>query len=342
MSDDVSTPYASTHRYRPLFAAVRSEGVDLDGILRDLGFDEAELLDPTTRVPSDRALTIFVRLLACAPDAYLGVKAAERFELVDLGAPGYMLRHAAHALDGLRLLARYSRLGSDAYETTLEVGPSLVTMTGKLSGGRPFHPLALDFTAGALVRCLSLLSRGTVSPIEAQLPRPRPQRVAPYRRLFGEHVSFDAELIVLRYDKAALCAPSPDSDPQLLAILEQHAAQLLERLPAPSMLSEQLRSVIGQELPHGALSVQNAAKMLGLSERTLRRKLATAGRSYRDILDEVRREHAIAYLNDGSLSMATIAQRLGFGDATSFTRNFRRWTGRSPSLARRAEGATQR
>ena len=118
--------------------------------------------------------------------------------------------------------------------------------------------------------------------------------------------------------------------------MEQHADLLLARWPAPNALLEQLRALLEQQLAAGDPSAALLAGELGMSERTLRRKLAELGSSYRELLDEVRRERALALIGEGKLSITRIAHRVGFAGATAFTRTFRRWTGHTPSQLQRA------
>jgi AraC-like DNA-binding protein len=96
-----------------------------------------------------------------------------------------------------------------------------------------------------------------------------------------------------------------------------------------------VRSLIAQNLQHGNGALDSVAWQCGVSERTLRRRLAEAGTSYRALIDDVRKERALALLAEDA-NVSLVAQRVGFADATAFARAFRRWTGRQPSEHLRA------
>ena len=87
-------------------------------------------------------------------------------------------------------------------------------------------------------------------------------------------------------------------------------------------------------LPHGKARKHYVAKKLGLSERTLTRKLADEGATYERVVDQLRHSLALEYVRETGVSLSQIAWLLGYEEATSFNHAFRRWTGRSPSAAR--------
>ena len=87
-------------------------------------------------------------------------------------------------------------------------------------------------------------------------------------------------------------------------------------------------------LPHGKAQAHTVAKALAVSVRTLSRRLADEGTTYAEIVDQLRRSLALQYLNDPAMSLSQIAWLLGYEGSTSFNHAFKRWTGRSPSVAR--------
>jgi AraC-like DNA-binding protein len=96
--------------------------------------------------------------------------------------------------------------------------------------------------------------------------------------------------------------------------------------------SDDLRALFFAPIP------ESAARLLAISSRTLKRRLQESGASYQKLLDESRRRDNMHLLNDPSLSISTIAHRIGFQDPAHFTRAFRTWTGQSPSQFRARRG----
>ncbi|MET0340571.1 MAG: AraC family transcriptional regulator [Polyangiales bacterium] len=334
--------YSSTQRFRPVFHALREAGVDVEAQLARFGFTEAQLLDPDSRVPRERVVELTGQLIWMSRCPAIGVLAAAHFTLPDLGVLGYLARHAATPREGLEHIVHFQRLIADAADLRIVADGDLVRVTLGLRGERPKVPPAADYSIGTLVQALRQLSGGTAEPVAVRLPRPRQRDLAPYHRMFGADLGFDADPGELVYAARSLEVPCPHAEPELAAILVRHARMLVAQLPAPSSFVEQVRGVIESQIAGGDPSLPAVAATLGVSERTLRRRLAQEASTFRGVLDRARCDHATISLNEGRLSITEIAVRIGFADATAFTRSFRRWTGKTPSEVSRLRAVTAR
>ena len=186
------------------------------------------------------------------------------------------------------------------------------------------------------------ISKPPIGVIAARLARPAPRDPKPFHAAFGVRVEFDAQHSELVFDQRAALAPATMHDPQLLGILERHAQLVLAELPNVDSFLEQVRALIAAGLDHGAHGAERIAESLGVSVRTLRRRLDDAGLSHRALLDQVRRERALALIAADELTIVEIAQRVGFSDPSAFASAFRRWTGHAPRAVRRARTRTTR
>jgi AraC-like DNA-binding protein len=92
----------------------------------------------------------------------------------------------------------------------------------------------------------------------------------------------------------------------------------------------EVRSALSYNLRNGKTALTHLAAQLAMSRRSLQREIFVHGMTFRSLLDEARHERALALLQDRSLSMTEVAARLGYADATAFSRAFQRWTGRPP------------
>ena len=131
-------------------------------------------------------------------------------------------------------------------------------------------------------------------------------------------------------DYAGLDDPLPRADSTLCDLLDQHAQALLDRLPRSDSFADRVRAAIANELTAGDPTAEHVSEALGMSTRTLRRRLKEEGTSHQHVLDEVRNELARSYLGEGKLGITEVAFLLGFSDASAFHKAFRRWTGRGP------------
>ena len=130
--------------------------------------------------------------------------------------------------------------------------------------------------------------------------------------------------------------PMEAADAALAAIVHRRLDKVLaERdLLGPGPLGGRVRRMMVEHLGETPLTPETVATALAVSRRTLSRRLADEGTSFRSILDEVRQEFACALLQDRSLSIADVAFFLEYSEPAAFNRSFRRWTGQTPSAFR--------
>jgi AraC-like DNA-binding protein len=163
---------------------------------------------------------------------------------------------------------------------------------------------------------------------------PRPAHAAEYRRMFGTALQFDAAVTSIEFDAAVLrtrCAPTAASLREFLRDAPQSV--FLKQVSEP-VWSERVRRRLrrGADWP----AADAVASEWGVSAVTLRRKLAAEGTSWQRVVDEVRHALALRLLGDRSRSIEQVAASLGYGDARSLHRAFRKWTGAAPGAHRGA------
>jgi AraC-like DNA-binding protein len=132
-----------------------------------------------------------------------------------------------------------------------------------------------------------------------------------------------------------LDTPCARADESIIAVLDRYAADRMEADLVSDDIVDRVRSTLGDELKGGEPTATQLASRLTMSVRTLSRSLAAAGTSYRQVLDDLRRELALRHLAGNRFSISEIAFLLGFVELTSFTRAFKRWTGETPAEFRR-------
>jgi AraC-like DNA-binding protein len=180
-----------------------------------------------------------------------------------------------------------------------------------------------------IVRTCRTLTDRSFSLLKVEQRRPEPRDTIPYVRFFRCPVEFGAPVDALTFDKQVLDQPLPAANPELA----QHNDGLIQRYLSKigqDTLVARVRGALVEQLGSDPSPVALSAA-LGMSARTLQRRLQEQGTSVVELLSEVRQELACAYLRDKTYSITEIAFLLGFEDSSAFARAFRRWTGRSPS-----------
>jgi AraC-like DNA-binding protein len=151
---------------------------------------------------------------------------------------------------------------------------------------------------------------------------------------FGRAAREEASSDLLEFSKDALAIPLVTADSKLVDALQPFCEMAAnERNTATGTLRPAVENEVERLLPHGKAKAQTIAKALALS-RTLSRRLADEGTTFGEIVDQLRRSLALQYLKEPGMSLAQIAWLLGYEGSTSFNHAFKRWTGRSPFVAR--------
>ncbi|MET0388769.1 MAG: AraC family transcriptional regulator ligand-binding domain-containing protein [Polyangiales bacterium] len=328
--------YNSLRKLRPFFALAEQAGVDVSGLLAQQQLSLAQLHDPDLRVPRDQCVAVLRALFAALGDPLAGLHAADHFTLDDLDLLGYLAQQQPNTLLALESVVSYASLVNDASRARVTKQSGAVTLTQWLEGDRPQLPEVSDYMIASSHVGLCLIAGHTISPQSAALRRPHPGAALAraYRAFFGCPVSFGARRAQLVYPEAPLLAARPTSDVRLALLLRRQADARIAAQPLASDLSSQVRELLRQQLDAGDPSPAAIAKNLRLSGRTLRRRLEASGKSFRSLLDEVRREEALRVIESGHLSVSEAARRVGFDDPSAFSRAFRRWTGHPPTSAR--------
>jgi AraC-like DNA-binding protein len=312
-------------------AGLVAAGADVEAVFARAGIPLAELGDPDRRFPREKMLALWRAAREATGDTSFGLRVAEHVPYGSFGVLEYIARSSSTLGDALSRVARYARLLDDVAEIVFAKTGSEVTIVPRLSDA---WPIPSDVMEGLLAVTLRLARELTgeagLQPRAVELTGPTPADVREHARVFGVAVRFGAPRSGITFSEAQLALPVVHADPTLSAILDRHAAELLRRLPPAGSFGQRVRALVAAELGDGDPALDRIAAKLGVSARTLRRRLKDEGTSLTALLDELRRELAHRYLEEQKLTLDAIAFELGFADARAFRRAFKRWTGRAP------------
>lgn len=292
---------------------------------------------PWVDVPleTEQELPAFAAALAREP--LLGIKAGFSVPRGSFGLYEFLAR-ASGTLGGcLERLVRYLPLVQGANRLFLETRDG----ESRLVHSFPGEPLCVgrhgnEFLAAAMVRVVSQVLHRRWTPTTVTFAHPPDKDAGPLERHFpGSRLEFGAGFNALAFPAADLKLSMLTADEALLGVLEGMAAGVMvEPGDVPDWLA-QARDQLGRLLPEGHPTLENLARAMRMSPRTLQRRLATHGLSFDALLASVRERLATALLQNGDLKLADVGGRLGYSDAAAFTRAFTRWTGCPPSEFRR-------
>lgn len=267
-------------------------------------------------------------------DHGLPFRYAEALRVDDLGALGLALKTAPTARDALGRLVRYVLVLSDTLEYELLDWPwgAVLALTGRPARRRG-AALANECALAAVTSALRQILGVRLVPREVTFRHDPPADDGPHRAFFGCAVTFGAPLDGVHLRAEQLTRRTLLGDEGLSAYLLAQLDDLRARAPERSTVAA-VRGAVADGLPDGRPSRARVAGRLGMSERTLQRRLAEDGASFQGVVADVRREAAEALLRSGGHSLAEVAFLAGFSDQSAFTRAFKRWTGTTPASFR--------
>ena len=306
-------------------------GVDLAEALK-----RAEVKLPGDRSGSQRLPAVWVDRIweeasqqLARPSLGLSLGALAHSGTFDL--VGQLARASSTLGDAFVRLGRYGRLWGDEHDLRLEVSDGRATVSfARPTVEAPGRQAGEAMLAGLLKLAESLIAE-RLPLLEVHFSHEEPADTAPHRELFRAPLLFGASGNAMVFDSRFLHQPLANHDRHLCRVLEQQAEQLVEAMPRHDSYTKRVQHLIFVELPHGSPNADDVARKLGMTTRTLSRRLRAEGTSHQHLLDAMRRKVADGYLRTTAMSASEIAYELGFADTSSFSRAFKRWTGKTPS-----------
>jgi AraC-like DNA-binding protein len=288
------------------------------------------------RLPSRLVDILFKRAEAHITDPAFGLRAAECWHPSNLGTMGYAWLSSSTLGRGLRRFQRFNRVIGDriGYQVVDEMaGLRFIYDHGR--GDAAFAWPIADFSLSIIVDMCRTNFGSQLNPLEVTLRRPVPQDPQPYRDFFRCPVRFGAATDSFLLARTDADMPLPTANRQLATqfdtILTQHLASLSQ-----DDLPTRCKAYLLGHLTSGVPTEAEVARELGLSRRSLQRRLSEFGLSFKAVVDATRHELALRYLDDPDKRVTEITFLLGFSEQSAFSRAFRRWQGQSPSAYRLA------
>ena len=316
---------------QPFAKYLQRKGHDAEAWLRPHGLTVASLTERELRLPHRETNLLVREAIELSGDPALGVHAARCVEPGDFDVVEYAAASCATAGEAIRLAARFIALMDEAISMELDVVPPLAALRLRLQPGLDCEPASVEFVFASLLAYGSRSLGHRTRPVRVELAHTGPDDVSAYEETFRE-VRFGAPEHIMWVTAASLDLPHCAPDRSLLQILTSHADGLLKQLSRrPPSFAERARSAIVEALSAGQAGAEHIARRLGVSLRTLHRRLAEEGTSPGELVDDVRRTLAMGHMADSSFSIAEISFLLGFAHPNAFHRAFKRWTGVTPT-----------
>jgi AraC-like DNA-binding protein len=319
---------------------VRKAGAKLEPLLSRAGLTIEQIDDPEQRISARSQIAFLEAVAEQLDEDYLGLSLAEEFDCRDLGLLYYIMSSSDTLGDALERAARYSRITNEAI--ALEYRRAREPALRLSYSGVPRHEdrHQIEFSVVAMVRMSWLTGRHTI-PAHVCLSHVRSKGISRFARFLGNDVEFGSDVDEIRFPAGSAEWPLVEADQRLNKILRRVCDETLHaRKSNTTAFRFSVENTISPLLPHGQARAEVVAKKLGMSERTLARRLAQDGVTFIEILQQLKASLAVRYLEEERLPISKIAWLLGFEEVSSFSHACRRWTGRTPRELRSIEPAS--
>lgn len=326
---------AISHVIRVLQGAARA-GASIPALLEVAGIPRRMLDDPDARIERDTFIRLMLEVMQQTQDEFLGFGQGRKSK------PG-TFSMMAHAVINCSNLEKAVRRGIQFYElfdldvhTTLHRSEDTAWLQVHADPRLDFREVIIESTLMLSLRFMNWL---VGKAIEAQRVEFDFSRISSadddYRSVFTCPVTFESSTNCLVFSSDYLDLPLVQNQLSLSRFLKDSLAQLLEGNIHNVGLPAQIRAIISKEYGNNFPDFSEICEKLNMTPQTLRRRLKEGNTSYQEIKDTIRKDASIYYLSQPELSIDEIALLMGFSEASSFHRAFKKWTGKTPSAYRR-------
>ncbi|MFW1763038.1 AraC family transcriptional regulator [Acinetobacter calcoaceticus] len=307
--------------------ALEKAGVDSQPLLKQAGLDVQALNDPDARYSLKNTANLWKLAVQATQDSCFGLKVASQVNQNTFHVLGHSLITSTTLKEMFLRIIRYFRIVTDIPE--LEFYGEGKNHYFVIHVPDEVQPESIDAFISVFIRSSRALQSSVFSPLRIELRRSEPQDLETFQSILKAPIVFNAPKDMIVFDTATIEQPLDGGNPSLTQEYDEIINRYLARFDKENILARVKVKLI-EKLSTGDFQQQDVAKSLGLSIRSLQRKLSAENTSYSELLDNTRHELALSYIKNSSHNITEIAYILGFTDVSSFTRAFRRWTDLSP------------
>jgi AraC-like DNA-binding protein len=324
----VADPILPLHHPRVLIETAMRQGASREGLLANTDISEEMLRSPEARVSYAQYGILIHNALELTQNSALGIDYGSNLHLSHMGMLGLAVLSSRNIGEAFAVAIKYYRAVAPAWELALRVeGERAIFSTREAISRNPFRVFATEALLSAIRANGEFLYGRALPVLEVRVQYPKPPHAERVAELYSMPIQYDCEETFAIFEASVLDAPLASADPLTFVMAEREcAAQLPFTTSIDGLVAQVRRHVM---TPSGPRSVEEIAKLLCTSTRSLRRSLQLMGTSYQELMDEARRARALEWVTGTEMTSGEMAQRLGFSDARGFRRAFKRWTNMS-------------
>lgn len=306
--------------------------LDQNALLLSVGLDPDAESDPALMISDEDHYAMLERIVRAEPKgSSLPLRVGQAMVCDDYGAFGLAWKSAPTLMASYERAVRYALILTSVSRYELENVGSDAYMHLRRDGARRLGlRLSNETTLASIVSISRQVSSEPFSPKAVFIKHPAPADISDHEQYFQCPVHFDADRDALLVTKRSLDVPNILGDEMMSRFFQTHLDADLARLEENEALDGHVRLQVSKRLSEGVPELTTIAGELGMSARTLQRRLADIGYSFQELVDDARRELAQTLLQETNYSLVDIAFLTGFSGQSGFNRAFKRWSGQTP------------
>lgn len=281
-------------------------------------------------VPADHFFELHERVDSLLEPGF-SVRVGQQMKIEDYGVLGLSWKTCSWAGEIFERSERYFKLLSDTYVFKVDRQQDLGYIHLNRDAYRLGVALSNEATFSATVVVLQAITESTMLPEEVSFKHRAPEKLDDYQRVFNCPVSFEQPHNFIAYKNVDLERRTAKADESINRFLLERVTEETQGIEiTASEIARDVETLVKDALPSGIPSIAQLSRHMGMSNRTLTRRLTESGLSFREIVTNTQMGIATNLLKNTSSSIGEIAFRTGFSEQSAFNRAFKRWTGKSP------------
>jgi AraC-like DNA-binding protein len=310
-------------------------GIDPAPLLARAGLTVEQIDNRNARLSAQSQIKLLEFAADALQDDFIGFHLAQDYDLREIGLLYYVLGSSEILADALHRAERYSGIANEGISLQARTGKETAIALNYVGMDRRSDRHHMEFWLMSLVRLCRQLTNRRVVPSRIGVMHHRKKTSAEFRSFLGCEIEFGSSVDEVVFPAAVKLMPVVSADPYLNRLLLKYCEEALaHRTAHGGTLRSSVENAIAPLLPHGKANAGEVARQLGMSHRTLARRLAAEGLTFSEIQKDLKADLAKRYLRDGDLPISQIAWLLGYREVSAFTHAFKRWTGTAPRQSR--------
>jgi AraC-like DNA-binding protein len=310
-------------------------GIDPAPLLARAGLTVEQIDNRDARLSAQSQIKLLEFAADALQDDFIGFHLAQDYDLREIGLLYYVLASSEILANALHRAERYSGIANEGILLKTRTGMETAIALNYVGMDRRPDRHHMEFWLMSLVRLCRQLTNRRVVPSRIGVMHHRKKTPAEFRSFLGCEIEFGSSVDEVVFPAAVKLMPVVSADPYLNELLQKYFEEALAHRPAQgATLRSSVENAITPLLPHGKAGAGEVARQLGMSHRTLARRLAAEGLTFSEIQTELKADLAKHYLREGDLPISQIAWLLGYREVSAFTHAFKRWTGTAPRQSR--------